>query len=143
MSSFTHALVVEDLENGNWVVKEPFVYVLEPIPGVAHRFVAIPEGFLTDFASIPRGLWNVFPPNGCSYDRAAVVHDYLYRGGFVTQIVGNLELHKDPTRAEADSILKEAMNVSNVGWFTRQVVWAGVRVGGRCAWAKGHDVSKS
>lgn len=139
MSSFTHALVVEDLENGNWVVKEPFVYVLE---GPLHKTVEIPEGFLTDFASIPRGLWNVFPPNGRSYDRAAVVHDYLYRGGHITQRCGNIEIHADPTRAQADAVLKEAMAVSGVGWFTRQIVWAGVRVGGAPAWNKGHDVSK-
>jgi hypothetical protein len=40
--------------------------------------VIVPEGFVTDLASVPRILWAIFPPFG-RYTEAAVVHDYLYR----------------------------------------------------------------
>lgn len=36
----------------------------------------VPTGFLTDFASVPRLFWRIFPPSG-RYCKAAVVHDYL------------------------------------------------------------------
>lgn len=39
--------------------------------------VDVPTGFETDFNSVPRGLWNVFPP--WRYPHAAIVHDFMYR----------------------------------------------------------------
>lgn len=37
----------------------------------------IPKYFETDFASIPRPLWWLYPPDG-PWIEASVVHDYLY-----------------------------------------------------------------
>lgn len=142
-SSFTGALVVEDKLDGNWVVVRSFYYDIGALG--ANRHVVIPEGFTTDFASIPKPLWNILPPNGCAYDRAAVVHDFLYRGGFITEFLPGefelepeIEVHHDPTRAEADSILNEAMTISGVGRLKRWLIYSGVRVGGSSAWSKGH-----
>jgi len=42
--------------------------------------VDVPKDFITDGASIPRGLWWLFPPVG-RYFKAAVVHDYLLTSG--------------------------------------------------------------
>lgn len=39
----------------------------------------IPDGFLTDFHSVPRCLWWLVHP--FHYGQAAVIHDYLYRLG--------------------------------------------------------------
>jgi len=74
----------------------------------------------TDLASIPRGLWNVFPPIG-DYDWAAVIHDSLYTNQSVT-------------RERADSILLEAMEATKVGWWTRRTIYLSVRMGGRGIW---------
>ena len=41
--------------------------------------IEIPEGFITDFASIPRGLWNILPPQHAHVGKAGVIHDWLYR----------------------------------------------------------------
>ena len=48
-----------------------------PGPGQQLPSVSVPAGFVTDFASIPRGLWTALPRDG-DYVWAAVVHDYLY-----------------------------------------------------------------
>jgi hypothetical protein len=41
-------------------------------------FIVVLAGFVTDFASIPQGLWTFgLTPTG-SYGRAAIIHDYLY-----------------------------------------------------------------
>lgn len=39
--------------------------------------ITIPKGFVTDFASVPKFLWGVFPPIG-DHNLADTVHDYLY-----------------------------------------------------------------
>ncbi len=39
--------------------------------------VTVPRGYATDFASVPRWLWSVFPPIG-QHNRACVLHDWLY-----------------------------------------------------------------
>lgn len=82
--------------------------------------IRVPAGFATDFASIPRLLWIVLPPVG-AYDRAAVVHDYLYADGLCT-------------REEADAVLLEAMRASGVSEGTAGVIYRGVRIGGWWAW---------
>jgi len=50
------------------------------ISGLLHQEITIPKGFVTDYASVPRYLWWLYPPVG-GYDDAAVVHDYLYECG--------------------------------------------------------------
>jgi hypothetical protein len=42
--------------------------------------IIVPAGYVTDFASVPEGLWNLFPPLGM-WARAAIIHDYLYSTG--------------------------------------------------------------
>lgn len=146
MSSFTTPLRVERL-NGQrrWRVLEPFVYKIGELD--SDSYVLVPARFETDFASIPRGLWNLFPPIGGRYDKAAVVHDYLYQDGFVVALalevddqgyVDEHECHLDVTRRQADKIFLEAMQVLGVGWPARWTIYTGVRIGGRCAWKDGH-----
>ena len=38
----------------------------------------VPVGFMTDFASIPAPLRAIFRSNGAPWQRAAVLHDFLY-----------------------------------------------------------------
>lgn len=84
--------------------------------------VVVPAGFKTDLASIPRIAWNVLPKSG-RYDRAAVVHDFLY-----ATAAGGI------TRGQADGVLSEAMGVLGVGAWTRRIIYTAVRVGGWKPW---------
>src|SRR5215216_1525948 len=62
---------------------DPMYFLLKPItwkpnPGQeAFQAVSVPEGFVTDFASIPRIFWSALRPDGL-YTYPAIVHDYLY-----------------------------------------------------------------
>jgi len=38
--------------------------------------IRVPKGYRSDFASIPRFFWRIFPPMG-RYTYAAIVHDWL------------------------------------------------------------------
>src|SRR6267142_216037 len=118
MVRFENALDVRFIDGHNWRVDEDFYYYTDVhLSGYISDQVVVLRGFTTDFASIPRLLWNILPPIG-SYGKAAVVHDCLYRTKGLA------------TRAEADRVLLEAMKASGVDWLTRWVIYVGVRVDG-------------
>src|SRR6187431_2002287 len=52
---------------------EPFIYQDEE----KEIIITIPEGFESDYNSVPVGLWNLFPP--WEYPEAAIIHDWLYK----------------------------------------------------------------
>lgn len=82
--------------------------------------IRVPVGFVTDFASIPRVLWSVLPPDG-QYAYAAVVHDYLYWEQYLS-------------REKSDDILKFLMADFKVPSEQAWAVYNGVRLGGQFAW---------
>lgn len=117
MSSFTKPLIVERVGD-KWKLHTPFEYRL----GNSDEVVRVPEGFVTDFASIPQAFWSILPPHG-PYAAAAVVHDYLYK------------YHKY-TRKRSDQIFLEGMKVLGVNWFVRGIMYNAVRWFGGSAWNK-------
>lgn len=97
--------------------------------------ITVPAGATTDFASVPRLAWTLFPPDG-PWLKAAVVHDLLYRtrGTCWWDGFNGRTRAKPYTRAEADGILREAMQVLGVSAFARGVIWSAVRLGGAGSW---------
>jgi hypothetical protein len=86
------------------------------------RTIAVPAGFVTDYASVPRIL-GVYDLAGGKCNKAAVIHDWLYS----TQCVD---------RKTADEVLREAILASGYSPFTAGVFYAAVRVGGASHWRK-------
>ena len=112
---FMTPLNLHDIDGTRFELLTPLVYA-----SATGRIITVPAGFVTDFASIPRLLWWRYPKSG-KWNRAAVVHDFLYA-------------YNGCTRAEADAIFKEALEVCGVGWRTRQQFWLAVRAGGWKPW---------
>lgn len=77
--------------------------------------IRVPRGFETDGASVPQWLRWLLPRWG-SYGEAAVVHDYLWQSGM--------------DRQEADTWFWKIM-ADEVHWFTRIVMYVGVRLAGQ------------
>ena len=80
--------------------------------------VEVPEGFISDGASVPRMLWNLYPPFG-EYLEAAVVHDLFC-------VLG----HKGESPIDfkmAAKVFKEAMAVCGVSRWKRQKMYLAVR----------------
>lgn len=98
--------------DGHWYVFKP----LEFDSLVAGRVITVPEGFPTDLASTPR-IPLIYELLGNIGAAAAVVHDYLYTSG-------------RESRAVADQVLLEALEVCGVSWAKRQAMYWGVRLGG-------------
>lgn len=89
--------------------------------------LTVPKGFVTDFASVPRPLWSIFPPMG-KYSLAAIFHDYLYACGLLS-------------RKGADKLFLVLMKHLGVPYWKRQSMYWGVRLGGWVAW-NGHRKTK-
>lgn len=147
MSSFTSDLILRALPDGRrFALVQEFDYEVGALG--SGRVIRVPAGFVTDFASIPQVFWNILPPWGV-YGKPCVLHDYMYQGGFISEPPVNRNLanparpiwfvqHTDPTREQADNILREAMQALGVGWWTRQIIFRGVRMGGGRIWDKEH-----
>lgn len=118
MSTFTTPLQLEYLDGRTWKLLADFDFASETL----ERMVRVPAGFVTDFASIPRPLWALLPPTG-RYGKAAVIHDDLYRSPHMVRPA--------VTRLQADRTLREGMEALGVTWLVRQVIYLGVRLGGR------------
>ncbi|MFT3724777.1 MAG: DUF1353 domain-containing protein [Hyphomonadaceae bacterium] len=82
--------------------------------------VAVPQGYVTDFASIPGFVQWLISPFG-KHSEAAVVHDWLYTLGDKKNKKG---------RRLADLTFKRALKIVGVGFFRRNIMYLAVRAGG-------------
>jgi len=105
----------ELLDGDYYRIAESFRYYIGEKYG--NVWVYIPAGMLTDLASIPRLVWNLLPPTG-KYGAAAIVHDRLCNTLQLTQDGNPLDI----TRAQADEILAQAMEVLKVPKLTRCII---------------------
>lgn len=85
------------------------------------KIIVVPEGFVTDFASVPPLARSIISVLG-KHAVPAIVHDYLY-------------WEQTCTRPEADSILFYAMDEYESNWFSRYAVWSALWAAGGAAWS--------
>jgi hypothetical protein len=115
VSKFLTPLVAEK-DGKVWTVMQPLIYMSD----VASKVFVVPDGFVTDFASVPR-LPLAFLLTGDSAHEAAVIHDRLYSTAEVTREV-------------ADAVFKEAAVASGEPSWKASLMYAGIRLGGWMAW---------
>ena len=139
MSSFTTELEVSPQGNGgDWRLLKAFVYHVGS--KFSRKYIRVPAGFITDFASIPR-IFRFFLPEWAKYSKAPVLHDWLYQTNGKSSNLPCTWENKHPyecTRKEADQIFLEAMLVDWQYHKSRHFVanleyWA-VRLCGGFAW---------
>ncbi len=112
-------LFLRYIDGLTWGLTAPFTAVSETL-----GTIIVPEGFVTDFNSIPRVLWNILPPD--EDGEAAVLHDYLYRYGRL--------FNRPLTRLQCDTVHREFVHYRHEpAWKERAIYW-GLRVGGWVAW---------
>lgn len=98
----------------------PFYKLLKPLT-YYDDLITVNAGFLTDFASIPKGFRDKLPAFR-EYAPAAVVHDYLY------------STHTVSDRFTADNIFLRAMKDCGTPWRGRWAMYLAVRLFGAAAW---------
>ena len=88
------------------------------------RRLVIDAGFETDGASIPRLFWTTIGhPFSRRFLGPALAHDALYDAELVT-------------RATADWLFLEWLQLAGVVWTKRNRMWLAVRVGGGVCWGR-------
>lgn len=88
------------------------------------RVVFIERRFETDYASVPRLLWVIFPKSG-RWNLAAIVHDWMYVEGFLMEDLG-----KKKARYLADLQFYKQMRELNVNLVTACLMYWAVRLFG-------------
>lgn len=118
MARFITPLRVIQIDTKRWQLDAGLLYASDMVDQV----IAVPRGFITDFASVPR-LPFAYLLTGGKASAPAVIHDWMY---------STREFERDV----ADAIFREAIMVAGHSAFTAWVMWAGVRAGGGFAWDK-------
>jgi len=122
MNGFSAPLDLRAYKPDEWIVLASFAYTSR-----AGRRIVVPEGFVTDLASIPVLLRSLFDRADASR-QPAVLHDWLY----CSQLT---------SRAEADRLFREALARAGIGFARRWAMYAGVRAGGWRYWSRRHGLS--
>lgn len=115
---FKDPLIVESLET-KWRLVNPFSFYYT-IGDYKQFTIIVPADFITDFASTPKLFYPIFPPIGI-YNKATIIHDYLY---------SKLSQHQF-NRKLCDKILLQAMEVLGVPKYKRLLMFWAVRIFGK------------
>jgi len=111
----------------NWELTRAFTYRIGS--QYSNQYIRVPQGFVTDFASIPK-LLTLLLPDWAKFNKSPVLHDYLYR---TKKIMG-----ESITRKQADDIFLEAMMVAwndlPERFFVANLEYWAVRVFAFLAW---------
>lgn len=102
-----------------WTLLEPFEYICKNTQVVA------PEGFWTDFASVPR-LPVIYLLVGNTGHEAAVIHDYLYRK----------DAQPAMSKADADGLFYRALLEMGLSFIHARMMYRGVQIGGESSYHK-------
>ena len=156
MAHFNAFLDATFLPPRNWTLNEDLTYtcdVLSPeeiqllqychIEITSSGEITVPEGYITDLASVPRAIWTFISPFDVA--RAAVVHDILYEKiNTQYKVVNNsaaaengpvTKKEREIYREIADRIFKAAMKDASptVPSWKIYSAWSAVRTFGRWA----------
>jgi hypothetical protein len=92
--------------------------------------LTIPAGYVTDFASVPRLLWPLFPPHG-RMANASVKHDYRYDNK-----IGEAEYGSKRARYMTDTDFFFDMQRDGVPRWQAHLMYLIVRLFGKSWWEK-------
>lgn len=87
--------------------------------------IIIPKGYVTDFASVPRIFWVIFPPHFYSYRKPSIIHDYLYTENKIIL-----------SRKESDKEFSELLKQNGAWCVTIFLFYSYVRLFGWIKWNK-------
>jgi len=108
------------LSNQLWELIDDFVVKLDG------KEITVPDGFVTNGASVPRIFWNICAPISGAFGEAAVVHDWGYskRSNF-------------NNKEDVDKILFDIGMENGASYFRALLVYLAVKIFGHKYWKKG------
>ena len=114
--AFQDPLILEEVDARCWKL----AHELRFDSAVMGARIIVPEGRLTDLASVPR-IPFAYLIAGDTGRKAAVIHDELYRVRLCP-------------RALADAVFREALQAEGLPAWRVALMYAGVRIGGWVNW---------
>lgn len=101
-------------------------------------FAVAPKGFMTDLASVPNALQDIYDPDG-PWALAAIIHDIIYqtlknRRRATDDNTPFAKLNEHHTRLLADRIFLIAMRATGVNIVTQNLFFNAVRLGGESSY---------
>lgn len=129
---FSNLPITTDYIDGRkWRLNKNVAYNIAEVPGFIGAVSTVRDGFIFDWASIPRPFWRLLPPAGDHrqpYGMAALWHDWVY----VHQQIDS----KPCTRKNADLLFREIMIYVGVSRFRATLMYLAVRAGGWLGWRR-------
>lgn len=118
--SFHENILVESYgdDGKQWILRRTFKFYYKT--SLCKVYIRVPIGFITDFATIPRSLYSIFPPIG-RYNKAAMMHDYLY----------DASCHLKISRKDCDLFFLQSMEILGVKKWVRYALFLAVRLFGK------------
>lgn len=95
-----------------------------------NKYHAVPMGFKTDLASIPRIMWPIFAPSDYDAIAASVLHDWHYC------------CVKQVSRKRADDIFYFALRSHGMNAIKAYIYWLGVRSIGWLYYTEGKGIAR-
>jgi hypothetical protein len=105
---------VEHIKPEKW--RDPVLWKLLVEYKSANGNVTVPEGFITDGASVPRILTPIFPRTG-RYFGAAIVHDYI--------------IVEEDNWKKANKEFDEELRALDIEWWRRFLILNSVKIYGK------------
>ena len=118
-SRFLSDLVVKSLDDATWELTGALIYQSE----LLNQTIAVPAGFVTDLASVPR-VPIIYEIWGDRAHHESVPHDWIY------------QTHVFPKEL-ADKCFLEMMTVRLKPWYIKMPMYWGVVIGGPSAYESG------
>lgn len=127
---FSGPLVIKEIGYEMWEIAHSFHLRVSGL--YPDDIITIPEGFITDLASVPHLARSLVPKIGY-WSQAAVIHDILYHNHRTGQ-------DTDWTRKEVDKVFRDAASAKADEYGVpesrrkEKILYLGVRMGGLASW---------
>jgi len=105
---------------GGYILGRSYIYVRDDVDVI----IAVPAGFFTDLASIPRLFWKYVANEDKGVKEAAVIHDWLYNRDSIPDFPGL-------SKKEADTLFLEIMLEMGTPKWKAYSAYLGVTLFGR------------
>ncbi len=129
------SVLVENLCNGRYITRQAITFYVhdDDFPMAA---ITIPEGFETDFGSVPSWARGVIEGIGTPQDLVYLLHDWVYATEYFAWegVAYKLAIQRDLNREFCDELLLMGCKAAGVGWCRRNTIWLAVRCGGGSVW---------
>ena len=111
------------VKNGLWKLCDNMIVHID------NKYHAVPKGFKTDLASIPRPLWWMYAPSDYDSIASAVLHDWHYC------------CSKGVSRLDADNIFYAGLRAQGMPHMRASIYYMGVRALGWMFYAEGEGLA--